>query len=103
MNFEKISSYGITIRATDNEGLFAEISTHVLVIDENEKPRIAPHHYIRYIVENSAIVSTPVIATDGVTHSDANNSKDQFCTIDEDSGAEGEMNVTLMDENAFLN
>ena len=98
LNFEKISSYGITIRATDNEGLYAEISTHVLVIDENEKPRIAPHHYIRYIVENSAIGSTPVIATDGVTHSDANNTKDQFCTIDEDSGAEGEMNVTLMDE-----
>jgi hypothetical protein len=44
LNFEKISSYGITIRATDNEGLYAEISTHVLVIDENENHGL--HHII---------------------------------------------------------
>ena len=85
LNFESIQSYNISVRVTDNEGLFSKSFATVIVLDENEKPRIEPHHYRRYIVENSVIGSPAVLSTLGVDHAVDD---DQFCVTDEDGGAE---------------
>ena len=72
----------------------------VVVLDENEKPRIEPHHYRRFIVENSVIGSPAVASPLGLDHAVDD---DQFCVTDEDGGAEGEVDVTINDpSNIFV-
>ena len=59
--------YEITIKATDDEGLYDELEVTVIVTDENEPPEFSGATTSRDVSENTAPnqnVGSPVSATD---------------------------------------
>ena len=67
LDYESTQSYQVTVRATDNTGLYGEVSVTIVVTDEVEAPRFAAPSYTRRIAEDAgpgANIGAAIVATD---------------------------------------
>ena len=66
LDYETTRSYQVTVRATDNAGLYDEVSVTIAVTDVVEAPRFAAPSYTRRIAEDAgpgANVGAAIVAT----------------------------------------